>query len=203
MPTDNQLQTARRPPYTRSLLHLNLLRLGDPTVTEEIIVNGVPRQVTVNLATALRHMKEHWTKIERLDISKLRLWADALCINQDDDTEKLHQVSMMADIYYSAAMVLAWLSSKDEDVSKAFNTFEEIVRMPKGTIVPKELCPAPEGMEVRLIYHDGIPWGSDKFSWLFPPDCSLFNTQDIDTLDPGEPYTAVFNFCQLPFWNRV
>ncbi|KAF6523377.1 hypothetical protein HZS61_011876 [Fusarium oxysporum f. sp. conglutinans] len=85
---------------------------SDPNVTEEIIVDGVPRQVTVTLATALRHVKRHWTEIERksdpdLDTSKFRLWADALCINQDDLTERLHQVSMMADIYSSAAMVLA------------------------------------------------------------------------------------------------
>ncbi|EXL54079.1 hypothetical protein FOCG_07168 [Fusarium oxysporum f. sp. radicis-lycopersici 26381] len=107
---------------------------GDPNVTEEIIFDGVPRQVTVTLATALRHVKRHWTEIERksdpdLDTSKFRLWADALCINQDDLTERLHQVSTMADIYSSAAMILAWLSSKDDDVIKAFDVLERIVRI--------------------------------------------------------------------------
>ncbi|RBR12115.1 hypothetical protein FVER53590_29048 [Fusarium verticillioides] len=92
---------------------------GDPNITKEIIVDGVSRQVTVTLATALQHVKKHWTDIERkgdpkLDTSKFRLWADALCINQDDLTERLHQVSMMADIYSSVEIVLAWLSSTDK-----------------------------------------------------------------------------------------
>ncbi|KAF4340186.1 heterokaryon incompatibility het-6 [Fusarium beomiforme] len=102
---------------------------GDPTVTEQIIVDGIPRQVTINLATALRHIKKHWLKIERetepeLDASKFLLWADALCINQYDLAERTHQVSLMADIYSSADMALAWLSSNDQDVAEAFDIFE-------------------------------------------------------------------------------
>ncbi|KAF4419334.1 heterokaryon incompatibility het-6 [Fusarium acutatum] len=173
---------------------------GDPKVTEEIIVDGVPRQVTVNLATALRHLKKHWIDIESksdpdLDTSKFRLWADALCINQDDLTETLHQVSMMADIYSSAVMVLDWLSSSDGVVSEGFDIFDKIVQMPKGIVLPEELFSELAGMKVNYVIDDRFHWGSEKFSWLFPPDCSLSNTQDIDTLHPGEPYEAVFNFC--------
>ncbi|KAK2688571.1 hypothetical protein QWA68_012711 [Fusarium oxysporum] len=84
---------------------------GDHSVTEEIIVGGVPRQVTICLATALQHLKKHWIKIEsmsdrKLGASKFRLWADTLCFNQDDPSERLRKVSMMADIYSSADMVL-------------------------------------------------------------------------------------------------
>ncbi|KAF5689621.1 heterokaryon incompatibility protein het-6 [Fusarium denticulatum] len=104
---------------------------GDPNVTEDIVVDGVTRQVTVNLATALRHLKQHWIDIERksdpeLDTSKFLLWADALCINQKDDSERLHQVNMMADIYSSAAMVLAWITATGKVVQKAFKAFEKI-----------------------------------------------------------------------------
>jgi hypothetical protein len=38
-----------------------------------------------------------------------RLWIDALCIRQDDTTEKNHQVERMGLIYYSATEVLVWL----------------------------------------------------------------------------------------------
>lgn len=109
---------------------------GDPSITEEIIVNGIPRQVTVSLATALRHLKKHWMEIElesdpSLDTSKFRLWADAVCINQDDMSERSAQVSVMADIYSSAEMVLAWISSDDQDVAGAFDIYEKIFAVVK------------------------------------------------------------------------
>ncbi|KAG5814432.1 hypothetical protein H9Q74_002677 [Fusarium xylarioides] len=181
---------------------------GDPNITEEIIVDGVPRQVTVTLATALQHVKKHWTDIERkgdpkLDTSKFRLWADALCINQKDLTERLHQVSMMADIYSSATMVLAWLSSSDEVVSKGFDIFDKINQMPNGISLPEDLFPEFAGFQFAHIFGGPVHWGAERFSWLFPSYCSLFNTQDIDTLHPAEPFMAVVNFCQLQFWNTV
>ncbi|KAF5622768.1 heterokaryon incompatibility het-6 [Fusarium tjaetaba] len=181
---------------------------GDPSVTDEIIVDGVSRQVTVTLATALRHVKKHWIDIERksdaeLDTSKFRLWADALCINQSDLAERLHQVSMMADIYSLAAMVLAWLSSSDKVVSEGFDVFDKINQMRQGISLPEELFPEFAGIQFAHIIGGPIHWGAERFSWLFPPYCSLFNTEDVDTLHPAEPFVAVFNFCQLPFWSRA
>lgn len=38
---------------------------GDPSVTEEILTDGIPTQVTANLATALKHAKKHWVNIKR------------------------------------------------------------------------------------------------------------------------------------------
>ena len=35
------------------------------------------------------------------------LWVDGICINQDDEPERGHQVAMMAGIYRTAATVLA------------------------------------------------------------------------------------------------
>ncbi|KAF4956340.1 hypothetical protein FGADI_3917 [Fusarium gaditjirri] len=185
---------------------------GDPTVTEEIIVDGVPRLVTVTLSTALRHVKRHWTEIERmsdpdLDTSKFRLWADAICINQDDLTEKLHQVSMMADIYSSAAMVLAWLSSNDDDVVKAFDIFERIVQIAQGnadSTLPINFTSLTPKKLFDLCYKE-IPWKPNQLEWLFPgesPSFTIFDTERNDTPLDG-PYGAVFKFSRLEFWDRV
>ncbi|KAG4285140.1 hypothetical protein FPRO06_06400 [Fusarium proliferatum] len=176
---------------------------GDPKVTEEIIVDGVPRQVTVTLATALRHVKKHWTVIEReadpeLDTSKFRLWADALCTNQSDLTERLYRVSMMADIYSSAAMVLAWLSSSDKDVGEVSKTFERLVHIAEeyaGTLNPTGLT------EDELFERfTGLSWDPEKSSWL----------STGFTFDEARSHwvfsglcEAVSDFCQLEFWNRV
>jgi hypothetical protein len=37
------------------------------------------------------------------------LWVDALCINQEDTTERNHQVMQMGAIYEKAKRVVVWL----------------------------------------------------------------------------------------------
>ncbi|KAJ4392292.1 hypothetical protein N0V93_005917 [Gnomoniopsis smithogilvyi] len=43
------------------------------------------------------------------------LWVDAICLNQDDDAEKTHQVPLMGEIYAMAKKVLVWLGNDDSD----------------------------------------------------------------------------------------
>lgn len=42
------------------------------------------------------------------------LWVDAVCIDQDNDQEKNHQVEMMSDIYGRATRVCIWLGEGDD-----------------------------------------------------------------------------------------
>jgi len=48
------------------------------------------------------------------------LWADAICINQEDDKERGHQVMQMGDIYKSADEVLIWLGPSSHDIEHLF-----------------------------------------------------------------------------------
>lgn len=41
------------------------------------------------------------------------IWVDAICINQKDDIEKLHQIDLMRDVYSSAREVIMWLGEPD------------------------------------------------------------------------------------------
>jgi hypothetical protein len=41
------------------------------------------------------------------------LWADQICINQQDNEEKSIQVGMMRDIYKRAANVIFWLREQE------------------------------------------------------------------------------------------
>ncbi|KAH8784369.1 heterokaryon incompatibility protein-domain-containing protein [Hyaloscypha finlandica] len=61
-------------------------------------------KITASLASALTAL--------RLIDKERNLWVDAVCINQGDELEKGHQVSMMAKIYREAAGVLAWLGQE-------------------------------------------------------------------------------------------
>lgn len=51
----------------------------------------------------------------------MRIWIDAICINQSDDAEKSVQVAMMADIYAGAKNVIVWLGEGTDSLEeKAF-----------------------------------------------------------------------------------
>jgi hypothetical protein len=75
-----------------------------------ITVNGIPTHVRMNLWAFL-----HYTGLKGWLLGfpgvywKRHLWIDALCINQEDETEKADQVSMMGEIYSRAYSVCAWL----------------------------------------------------------------------------------------------
>jgi hypothetical protein len=60
-----------------------------------------------------------WDGLKRIRLRKepVRIWIDALCINQNDDAEKSVQVAMMADIYDGAKTVHVWLG-EGEDASE-------------------------------------------------------------------------------------
>lgn len=88
---------------------------GDPTDTREVSINGFPANVTVSLFTALRQFRYP-------DPGQTRtLWADAVCINQQDIAEKTVQVQLMAQIYKKAALVLVWLGPSLDGVDAFIN----------------------------------------------------------------------------------
>ena len=80
---------------------------GDPSSKVPIICDGKFISVTSNLRDALK-------KVRGLE-NKTRLWADALCINQQDNLEKNKQVAMMATIYSNASGVIVWLGPDPHD----------------------------------------------------------------------------------------
>ena len=74
---------------------------GGTEKPENINISGSIMKVTKNLYLALRHLR-------RLDEDRV-LWIDAICINQDNEKERGHQVRQMAEIYNKATRVIIWL----------------------------------------------------------------------------------------------
>jgi Heterokaryon incompatibility protein (HET) len=70
---------------------------GNPDATINIICDGRPMPITINLHWALIHVR----KPDRPSV----IWADAICINQRDVQERSHQVSMVGSIYANARTV--------------------------------------------------------------------------------------------------
>jgi len=78
---------------------------GSQSIQSSISLDSQSFQVGENLWWALWYLRK--------DGAVTRLWVDALCINQQDEKERGHQVSMMGRIYRNAD-VICWLG-KGED----------------------------------------------------------------------------------------
>ncbi|KAH0545073.1 hypothetical protein FGG08_000844 [Glutinoglossum americanum] len=89
-----------------------------------ITLQGEAREVTQNLAAALRHLRFH-------DRDRV-LWVDALCINQNDTVEKSMQVDQMRQVYTRSctSRVLVWLG--DEGTAGAALKFMKQLKASSG-----------------------------------------------------------------------
>lgn len=74
-----------------------------PTDTRTIICNRRPLRITRNLHDALKKFRASSKSTSQI------LWADAICINQDDLQERGRHVRLMPSIYTEACRVLVWL----------------------------------------------------------------------------------------------
>lgn len=88
---------------------------GQPWPPKHVLVNGKLMPVGENLHSAisvLRHKSQLQFTVDperEADLIQHHFWIDAICINQDDDDERSHQVSLMARIFSEAKCVIAWL----------------------------------------------------------------------------------------------
>lgn len=78
---------------------------------KKITVNGEVIEITENLESFLRHRRQPEEAVT--------LWIDAICINQDDTSEKNKQIPMMNLIYGLASTITIWLGPASHDSALA------------------------------------------------------------------------------------
>ncbi|OQO03798.1 hypothetical protein B0A48_10438 [Cryoendolithus antarcticus] len=99
--------SAGEPSKTIFLEDLYTQRPADPARA----LLGKRIRVKPNLYSALYHLRS-WKK-------DLKIWVDALCINQGDHIEKTAQVARMSEIYWKAKRVLVWLGPPEPTTARA------------------------------------------------------------------------------------
>ncbi|KAE9364650.1 HET-domain-containing protein [Stipitochalara longipes BDJ] len=93
---------------------------GDAAVTAPIFLQGFRFEATVNLISALRHL--------RYEDRPRTLWVDAICIDQSNVQERGHQVAFMAKIYSLARCDILWLGDDlQDDAGDVFNIIQDTV----------------------------------------------------------------------------
>lgn len=93
---------------------------GDPRDKVDIICNGKILAINAALSKVLHQF--------RSPSERKSLWADAICINQDDDEERGRQVRRMKDIYSRANRVLIWLGEEREESDAGIAIASDIAR---------------------------------------------------------------------------
>ncbi|PWY96151.1 HET-domain-containing protein [Aspergillus sclerotioniger CBS 115572] len=117
---------------------------GDPGYRRSILINNHEVLITDNLHTALVHLRNRF--LDRV------LWMDAVCINQQDLSEKVEQVQLMAEIYSKASRVIVWLGDAQDNGDQAL---EEIRLAAAGALTEPALSKSAEQAILALLQR---PW---------------------------------------------
>ncbi|KAH7381041.1 heterokaryon incompatibility protein-domain-containing protein [Cadophora sp. MPI-SDFR-AT-0126] len=99
---------------------------GDQRDRHPILCNGEQFDVGDNLHSLLVHLRDFGH-----DENAHPIWIDAICINQNDKTEKTRQVRMMSDIYSQAAYTYIWMgnSGSVEEQRELMDTIKLLGKM--------------------------------------------------------------------------
>lgn len=120
---------------------------GSETKDHTILLSGKPHHITANLSDALHQCR--WDQPRAL-------WADSICINQDEVEEKNHQVYLMGRIYASSLRTLICLGTDPNNRDYAQNAF--------GLI-------SDTNEMMRKIFRDpDFSWEPNSFPWPAPDD---------------------------------
>ncbi|CAH0045575.1 unnamed protein product [Clonostachys solani] len=106
---------------------------------------GSPIKITESLYHALKDIR-----YSAIEDGPRYLWADGVCINQEDIDERNQQVGLMAEIYGSALKVITYVGQDTLDVKKGIKLAETLVLARKESVnksnakrqIPDETDPA-------------------------------------------------------------
>jgi hypothetical protein len=125
---------------------------GDPNPSHSIHCEGRSTQITTNLANGLKQL--------RYEDRPRTLWADQICINQADISERSSQVNIMGKIFKQANCVLIWLGPDDPaspQAPLAMSIIEKIATLPpRGHL--QAIWREDELVELGFPYRSSPAW---------------------------------------------
>jgi len=130
---------------------------GDAKDTVPLACNGVQTLVTRNLHGALRRFRPPRGTAAR------SLWADALCINQQNNEKKGKQVDRMGEVFANASRVLVWLGSNVDDTT-AVDTFAMICEI--NQYLDKVFVQCQKNFKIMPILSKPYPICLEEKKWL-------------------------------------
>ena len=152
---------------------------GDSRDCESLKCDGTSLWVTRNLADILRRLR-HAQDVRTL-------WADAVCIDQENLEERAQQVTIMHKIYETAQGVIVWLGHDEDDAAMFMDFLQEVA-----------------DFHLRLHGLAREPSGDDpRYEQRFYK--TMENLSSYIPIEDAHPslYKAVTAFYQRPWFKRV
>jgi len=145
---------------------------GEDTYRRSITLNGHRFHVIDNLYTFLETHRAAG-QFGRT----VKVWVDAICINQNDIAERSAQIQRMRNIYSLALCSFAWLGPEGDNSDEAIDMLEAM----------NLALETPDFLQIDGNY-------SSEF---------LTNYQElIDSFEPWQ-WKALFSFFDWPYWKRL
>jgi hypothetical protein len=165
---------------------------GEGTFSQEIHTPGGIISLTPSLAMALRRVRtRHPDRAQQI-------WADAICINQQNRMERGHQVKLMGQIYSAAQRVLVWLGpdprleakrifglSADPKQTSTLEGVRDLREALKILVRCKWFSRLWVVQECLLARSKLCMWGNEEI------DFDYLRFHDVFTLDDGLPWFAL------------
>jgi hypothetical protein len=115
-------------------------------------------ELTANLASAFKDLR--YTDRSRA------LWVDAVCINQQDLTERNEQVLRMRDLYKHAGRVVVWLGPSARSGALALSTLEHIGK--QCELAGQRLLSSPNATEPEwYLAEHSLPYDEDTWHSIY------------------------------------
>ncbi len=142
---------------------------GDGNLSQRLFCNNSAIKITQSLFDALIHLRH--------PEAARTLWIDAVCIDQDNNDEKIEQLPHMKDIFQHASNVVIWLGLADESTSRALDLIRlaaNCLRQETGQSMPLfNESGFNEPFSDEMNRQRGFPPVEDLEGWL--PVAALFS----------------------------
>jgi hypothetical protein len=166
-----------------------------------VLCNGLSINVTPNCAQAMRRIRE-----DRVGLSDINLWIDAICIDQGNTpealAEKTQQLLIMGDVYKSASRVIAWVGEEDACSRRVYDFFASVGdafrRDYKGDTDKVLAWKKAESVAAKSL--QVWPLFKEDFGFFFqrPWFTRMWTIQEVTLPSPGRVRLICGN-CSLPF----
>ena len=153
---------------------------GEAIFSAKLELSSGRVNITNSLAAALRAFRQPSTS--------RYLWADALCINQQDINEKNVQVALMGEIYSSASSVLVWLGPGDQRTGHVVD-------------LSRKLCSIAEQYGVHDVPTASMDLRGDI--WDGPADVSNDQRAKRDSIALDFDFRGMDEFYSQPWFKRL
>lgn len=181
---------------------------GNADHQEDIVLNGQKFQVTRNLFIALKYLRD------TMEVSEygIKIWADAISINQEDLHERASEVKRIGMIYGNAFCVRAWIGQSLPDVASALATTRQW--LDKAALTDEAASPdhhVSEALRIFLLNISAQPywkrlWIMQEIAlassliisygkWDFTPEEIMILLKAVRTVhDPAQPVESFEDF---------